>query len=86
MQVTSHKPWFVYILLCKDNSFYTGIALDVEQRFASHKSGKGARYTRIKGVSKILFTQEFPTHSEAAKREIQIKRLPRLKKELLFKT
>lgn len=80
------KPWFVYILLCNDNSFYTGIALDVSQRFESHKAGKGARYTRIRGVNRVLYTQKFTTHSEAAKREIQIKRLPRAKKELLIKS
>ena len=39
-------PWFLYLIECADGSLYTGIATDVEARFAKHASGKGARYTR----------------------------------------
>ena len=38
--------WYVYMLRCEDGSLYTGIASDVEKRFAMHKSGHGAKYTR----------------------------------------
>ena len=38
--------WYVYMLRCEDGSLYTGIASDVEKRFAVHKSGHGAKYTR----------------------------------------
>ncbi len=68
------KPmWFVYVLLCVDGSFYTGITTDVEMRFQSHVSGKGAKYTRSHPPIKILHQESFPSKSAAAQRECQIK-------------
>lgn len=79
------KPWFVYILLCNDNSFYTGIAIDVQSRFIVHQSGKGARYTKVRGAKKIIYTQKFSSRADASRRELEIKKLSRLKKELLVR-
>jgi len=36
MKKPSDDPWFVYMLRCADGSLYTGIAKDVEARFAWH--------------------------------------------------
>ena len=79
------KPWFVYIILCNDNSLYTGITLDLDARFIEHQSGKGAKYTRGRGVKKIIFTEKHRTRSEASIREAQIKKLPREEKVNLVK-
>ena len=38
--------WWVYMLRCRDGSLYTGVTTDVERRFAQHRSGTGAKYTR----------------------------------------
>ena len=38
--------WYVYLIECRDGSLYTGIATDVDRRYAEHVAGKGARYTR----------------------------------------
>jgi putative endonuclease len=65
--------WSVYILLCQDGSFYTGSTNNVAQRFLTHQSGKGGRYTRSHKVVKIIYKEEFRTKSEALKREIEIK-------------
>ena len=65
--------WFVYILLCSDKSFYTGISNDPKKRFVEHKNGKGGRYTRSHKPIKILYTKEFPNKSVALKCELQIK-------------
>ena len=65
--------WFVYILLCSDKSFYTGISNDPKKRFVEHKNGKGGRYTRSHKPIKILYTEELPNKSVALKRELQIK-------------
>ncbi len=78
------KPWFVYILLCKDNSLYTGITIDLEERFLSHQKGTGARYTRSRGVKKIAYFQKLKSRSEATTREAEIKKLSREKKLQLF--
>ena len=48
--------WFLYLIECDDGSVYTGIATDVQARYAKHVTGKGARYTRArKGSSRNAF-------------------------------
>jgi putative endonuclease len=69
----SETPYFVYLLLCGNGAIYTGIAIDVKRRFAEHKSGRGARYTRIFGVVRILYTEPTSSRSEAQRREHEIK-------------
>ena len=73
--------WFVYILLCSDNSFYTGISNDLEKRFLDHKKGKGGRYTRSHKPLKIIYTEQYATKPDALKREIEIKSMRRKQKE-----
>lgn len=70
-------PYFVYILLCKDKSLYTGITNDVAKRLLAHKNGTGARYTRSHPPMKIVHTEKYRTKGRALKREAEIKRLPR---------
>ena len=65
--------YYVYIIECKDKTFYTGITTDVARRFNEHKAGKGGHYTRAKKVKKVLYTEQFKTRSEASKREAEIK-------------
>ena len=75
--------WFVYLIECRDGSIYTGIAIDVEARYAAHKSGKGARYTRSHPPRRLLAAIEYADRSAASKAEYQIKRLtPPEKREL----
>jgi putative endonuclease len=75
--------WFVYLIECKDRSIYTGIAIDVEARYAAHVRGKGARYTRSHPPRRLLVAIEYPNRSAASKAEYRIKRLsPRGKREL----
>ncbi|MDP1722267.1 MAG: GIY-YIG nuclease family protein [Candidatus Gottesmanbacteria bacterium] len=72
--------WFVYILLCRGGSLYTGIAKDPEKRLSEHKSGKGGAYTRSHPPVRIVYTQSVKSRSAALKREAEIKRWGRLKK------
>lgn len=65
--------WFVYILLCEDESLYTGASNNLEKRFLEHKNGKGGRYTRSHKVVKLIYQETFNTQSEALKREAEIK-------------
>lgn len=75
--------WFVYILLCEDGSYYTGSSNDVEKRIKDHLCGKGGRYTRSHQPVKLVYQEELATKSEALKREAELKKLPRSKKEAL---
>lgn len=72
--------WTVYILLCGDNSLYTGMTNNLQKRFLEHKSGKGGKYTRSHLPIKIVYSEEYPTKSESLKRELQIKGLSRVDK------
>ena len=79
------KNWNVYILHCGDGTFYTGIAVDVQQRLQMHKEGKGAKYTRGRGPLELIYTEQCGNHSDALKRELAIKALTRAEKEALCK-
>ena len=79
------KKYFVYILETVDNTLYCGYTDDVEKRFEAHKSGLGAKYTRVHKPVKILYTKEFPTKSDAMKEEYRIKHLKRSEKLKLIK-
>ena len=80
------SQWYLYILRCKDNTLYTGITTDVEKRLEVHRSGKGAKYTRGRGPLELVYREACGSHSEALKREAEIKKLPREKKENLVKS
>ncbi len=65
--------WNLYILLCEDGSFYTGITNNLEKRFKDHKKGVASKYTRSHKVVKLIYKEQLKTHSDALKREFQIK-------------
>lgn len=69
------KAWFVYLIECVDGSLYTGVAVDVEKRYAAHAAGKGARYTRSHPPARLLARFEHPDRSSALKAEYAIKQL-----------
>lgn len=74
------KKWFVYLLLCCDQTLYCGITDDVQRRLEMHRSGKGAKYTRGRGPLELVYTEECESYSSALKREYAIKQLPRSEK------
>lgn len=76
--------FYVYILRCADDSLYCGYTTDVEKRFEKHKSGKGAKYTKTHLPLEIAYVEEFDNKSDALKREWEIKKLSRVKKEKLI--
>lgn len=80
----SDSVWYLYILRCGHGELYTGITVDVEKRFAAHCAGKGAKYTRGRGPLTLVYKEECGSHSDALRRELQIKSLPKEKKEALI--
>ena len=81
--MSATKPWFVYLIECADGSIYTGIAIDVEARYAAHKAGTGARYTRAHPPVRLLGYEAHPDRSSASKAEYRIKQLTAAEKRLL---
>ena len=78
-------PHFVYMLLCDDDSYYTGYTTNVPSRFERHKKGHGARYTKMRHPSRIVYLQRFATRRAAMRRERQIKMLSHNQKEGLVR-
>lgn len=78
------NTWYLYILRCKDSTLYTGITTDVEKRFQTHQSGKGAKYTRGRRPLEVVYRELCGTHSDALKREREVKQLSREEKQKLI--
>lgn len=74
---------FVYILSCRDGSFYTGAAKDVAARLREHESGRASRYTRARLPVRLVWSRRVRTWSRALREEWRIKRLTRREKEQL---
>ena len=72
--------WYVYILRCCDGSLYTGITTDTLRRIAEHNSGKGAKYTRSRRPVELGYQEDCDDHSQALRRELEIKALRRADK------
>ena len=79
------KKWYLYILRCGDGTLYTGITTDVESRLEAHRSGKGAKYTRGRSPLELVYREECESHSDALKRELAVKAMPREEKQQLIK-
>lgn len=75
--------WFVYMLECRDGSLYTGIATDVERRYAEHCAGTGARYTRSHPPQRLLGKTGHADRAAASRAEYAIKRLSPTRKRAL---
>ena len=73
--------YFVYILECSDNTFYTGITTNLDRRLKEHNSSKlGAKYTKVRRPVKLIYSKEFNNRSEASIEESRIKKLTRAEK------
>ena len=85
-QTTVIKPWFVYILRCADDTFYTGVTTDISRRLDQHNGiiKNGAKYTRNRQPVTLVYQETSNSRSDACKREYAIKALSRSEKERLI--
>ncbi|MDZ4724228.1 MAG: GIY-YIG nuclease family protein [candidate division Zixibacteria bacterium] len=79
------KPLKLYILRCRDNSLYTGITTDIDERLRAHNAGNAAKYTRARLPVNVVYTEQCSSRSLALKREWQIKGWTKRKKEAFVK-
>ncbi len=78
------KDWFVYILVCADDTFYTGVTNNIEKRLITHNSSpQGAKYTKARRPVKLVYQEDNLTRGEALQREAVIKKLSRKEKTAL---
>ena len=75
---------YTYILLCNDDTLYTGSTIDLARRFIQHQAGKGANHTKKRLPVALLYVEEYPRIDVAFYREKQIQRWSRAKKIALI--
>lgn len=76
--------WQVYIILCTDETLYTGITTDIERRLDQHRNGTGAKYFRGRKVDKLVYLEAGHDRSSASCREAEIKGLRAVDKRQLI--
>ncbi|MGI6005630.1 MAG: GIY-YIG nuclease family protein [Christensenellales bacterium] len=74
----------VYILRCGDGTLYAGWTNRLTHRLAAHRAGRGARYTRGRGPVALVYARAFDDAAEAMRREAQVKKLSRARKQRLI--
>ena len=72
--------FYVYILRCRNDIFYTGYTNNIERRLAEHNRGTASKFTRSRLPVILAYVEKVDKRALAMKREISIKRLPRVKK------
>ena len=72
-----------YILRLQSGQLYIGSTTNLDRRFAEHAAGCACRTTKLDPPLKLIYSESLPTFSDARKREVQIKRWSRAKKEAL---
>ena len=79
------NQYFVYILLCSDNSYYTGVTNNLERRLQEHQNGENANsYTFARRPVKLVFHTRFNDINQAMAFEKQVKGWSRAKKEAMI--
>ncbi|HCM82576.1 MAG: excinuclease ABC subunit C [Candidatus Gottesmanbacteria bacterium GW2011_GWA2_44_17] len=77
--------YFVYILRTSKNTLYVGQTNNLEKRLKEHKkkTGKSAKYLRMFSDFKLVYKEKYTSRTDAMRRELELKKLPKGKKELL---
>lgn len=80
------KYYYVYILKCRDNSYYTGVTSNIEKRVLEHQNGDDPKsYAYRKRPVKLVWYECYNDINQAIEKEKQIKGWSRKKKEALIK-
>ena len=77
--------FWVYILQCADNSYYTGHTDNLELRIGQHADGKSASYTATRLPVTLVFSEQFVSRADTLEMELRIKGWSRKKKEAMMR-
>jgi putative endonuclease len=80
----SNWKWYVYVVECLDNTYYTGCTWNIPNRVDQHISRLGSKYTAKHGFKKLVYFEEWNNLQDARKREKQIKDWNQEKKKKLI--
>ena len=75
---------FLYILRTPSNTLYTGVTEALDERIITHNTGKGAKWTKVHNGGVLVYSESHSTLGLARRREIQLKKWTRAKKEALI--
>lgn len=79
------KTYFVYILKCSDNTYYTGVTNNLERRLFEHNSGINKEcYTFFRRPLELVFYETFNDIDIAITYEKKIKKWSKAKKEAMI--
>jgi putative endonuclease len=78
--VSGTQTWWLYVVECRGGVLYTGIAKDVDARFAAHVNGTGAKFTRLNPPIRILARAPMATRGDALRAEYAFKQASRAEK------
>lgn len=76
--------YYVYVLVCRDGSLYTGMTNDLRRRMALHTAGRGAKYTRAHPPAALAGLWRCDGRTAAARLEYAFKTLTRARKLALL--
>jgi len=76
--------FWVYMLRCSDDRFYTGHTDDLERRIAEHQHGGFCDFTSRRRPVILVWSETFPTRIEAQETDLRIKPWSRAKKQALI--
>lgn len=76
--------YFVYMIKNQYNNLYTGVTDNPDRRLNEHNSKRGAIFTKARKEFTIVFLEEYDSLADARKREVQIKKWRRNKKDFLI--
>lgn len=77
--------FWVYMLRCRDGSYYIGHTDNLEKRIAQHHAGEAEGYTKLRLRVRLVYFEECGERIVAIERERQLKGWSRAKKEALVK-
>jgi len=78
------NTFYFYILKCSDGSYYIGSTTDLKKRVKTHNQGEGAAHTAKRRPVRLVYNESFNSFDDAVKRERQVKKWTRSKKEALI--
>jgi putative endonuclease len=79
------RIYYVYMLLCSDDTYYVGVTNDIERRFAEHCDAVDTRaYTRSRLPLQLVYVEEFQWVQDAIEWEKKLKKWSRAKKKALI--
>jgi predicted GIY-YIG superfamily endonuclease len=76
--------FWVYILRCRDGSYYTGHTDNLELRLAQHREGSASSWTRARRPVELVWCDSAPSREEALAFELRVKKWSRAKKEAMM--